>query len=835
MTDFGPTYPGNSALEEDVRERILETYEHALSVAATGGLEEARLGCDFISRLDPEFRPAKVLAQRLEGAVGPVDVSDLALGAAPATAPAAGLEAAAAIDPASLVTEFQSLLAGRSFQELAARAQEESAAIASDPSLQQILGQAQERMEAAPYVESFLQQAGTALEGGDAVSAAGLLEKARALDPTHPDLDTLQKLLQAGGAAPDAPPAVADPLDETSPSFTLDGEIEPPDELEAGLESFDAPELESLDEFDDGTYALDEDLALDTDTPLATDLSLDPSLNPDAATSADADAGFDLGGGFDLEAEDDVAPTVGLTAPGPDETSFGDLGDGMGGDLSASFDETAGTSESADSITGPLEFEAADDELEELPALEAEPFEPVEGEVEALAELDDDLALDGFDQLPELEPIEEPAAPAASASGPSDPDPRIAELLDEGQAAYERQEFQDAIDAWSRIFLIDIDHQEAAQRIDRARGQKAEEERQVESAFHDGQAALEGGDLAAAEAAFRRVLELQPNHAEAGEFVARFDAGEGESLLADEELPELPVAAAEPVADAPVGAAPAEAAAAPKSAPPPVAPPKPAGRGRFLTIAAVVALLVLAGGGFLWMKWSSFFPNTVEIVEPDVPEVTPIERATAQYDEGKRSAAIAQLKRLPPASPYYQEGQTLIAQWEAEAAAEAGPTEAQLVERQGLIDRARLLNQQQRYWESIPLLDRASMIAPLEGEDARERQTAATALEPFQGQITLLREAEYDRALRDLWLAREEDPSNSVANHLLLASYFNLGVRGLQQGRVDSALESFEEASRLAPEDEDIQRHLAFARSYERRSQDLLFRIYAKHLTPRPI
>ena len=59
-------------------------------------------------------------------------------------------------------------------------------------------------------------------------------------------------------------------------------------------------------------------------------------------------------------------------------------------------------------------------------------------------------------------------APAAHG-GDSESERRIAELLDEGQRAFESGDHQAAIDAWSRIFLIDIDHQEAARRIEQAR------------------------------------------------------------------------------------------------------------------------------------------------------------------------------------------------------------------------------------------------------------------------------------------------------------------------------------------------------------------------------
>src|SRR4030095_13316352 len=128
---------------------------------------------------------------------------------------------------------------------------------------------------------------------------------------------------------------------------------------------------------------------------------------------------------------------------------------------------------------------------------------------------------------PSLELIDE--APATAAAAPSmaaasDSDKRIAELLDEGQEAYDRGEHQAAIDAWSRIFLIDIDHAEAARRIEQARKLKAGSERQVEEIFHEGAAHLEAGELDPARAAFRKVLELQPGHLAAREMLQRADA-----------------------------------------------------------------------------------------------------------------------------------------------------------------------------------------------------------------------------------------------------------------------------------------------------------------------
>ncbi len=123
-----------------------------------------------------------------------------------------------------------------------------------------------------------------------------------------------------------------------------------------------------------------------------------------------------------------------------------------------------------------------------------------------------------------------PAAPsaqpsAAPASADNESERRIRQLLDEGQAALDGGDPQAAIDAWSRIFLIDIDHQEAAHRIDGARRIKAERDRQVEESFHDGLSRLEASDADGARSAFQRVIELQPGHLQAREYLQQLDEG----------------------------------------------------------------------------------------------------------------------------------------------------------------------------------------------------------------------------------------------------------------------------------------------------------------------
>src|SRR6185503_11450311 len=226
------SYAGNPSLPSDVQQRILETFRHTLDVAARGSLEEARLGCDFVLQLDSQFKLAQVLSERLRGASGPVEVDDIraqldgAPAAAPAAAPArpAAAPAAAPAAPrpaapapprpaaADLHRELAQLLAERDFVGLMSRAAHDHVAIAASPDLQHLLAQAQELMEAAPYVDRFLAKARQAIAAGRAEEARAALDKARALDAGHPGLVELGRQLSATPAPP--PPAFAPDIDE---------------------------------------------------------------------------------------------------------------------------------------------------------------------------------------------------------------------------------------------------------------------------------------------------------------------------------------------------------------------------------------------------------------------------------------------------------------------------------------------------------------------------------------------------------------------------------------------------------------------------------------------
>ncbi|HEX6204116.1 MAG TPA: hypothetical protein VF100_14035, partial [Thermoanaerobaculia bacterium] len=353
MTVPGPSYPGNPALSPEVRQRVETTYRQSLDLAARGNRQEASLGCDFVLQLDPDYSPAQELLERLESGKPIAAAADDTAGASPASsrhaeadelfggggdgaempdlfdlpelpdlphldarppAPAAAPGTAAGGD---LADRLAALVAAGRHGEAVELAQANRPALAADPRAVELAETAASRHEAAPYVERFLAQAAEARRQGDEPTARALLDKAAALDPTHPGI--------AAGAA--APPAAEGP----------------------------------------------------------------PGADPEATVFADS-----LG-----------APAG---APSP----------------------------------------AAEPAAAPPPGNDLDPF---------------------------------------AALGGSDEDRRIDDLLAEGQAASDRGDHQAAIDAWSRIFLIDIDNAEAARRIEEARRLKAEQERALEEVFHDAEAA----------------------------------------------------------------------------------------------------------------------------------------------------------------------------------------------------------------------------------------------------------------------------------------------------------------------------------------------------------
>ncbi|HEV8579135.1 MAG TPA: hypothetical protein VGX68_08630 [Thermoanaerobaculia bacterium] len=676
------SYSGNPSLSSEVKQRILSTFDQTVELARDGNRQEALLGCDFVLRMDPQFQPAQLLQERLRSSAGPVAVDDLH-GGPPAAAedPFGDLDGLSLDLPADLPDdsagflrdELQSLFDQRRFQDLMARAEREQSTISLHPELRRIVGAAQERMEAEPYILKFLESARQALQLGQDEEAGRLLDKARALDPAHPGIAAVEK--GRGGSFPAAAPA---------PSF----ELPPPFPT--------------------------------TTMPVSTDFIV----------------------------------------------------------------------------------------------------------------------------------------------GDSDSDRRIRELLAEGQTALDAGDPQGAIDAWSRIFLIDIDHQEASRRIEAARKLKAESERQVEEIFHDGLSRLEEGDTAAARKAFERVLELQPGYFAAREYLQQIDAG---NLPAARPAAVRETPAAESRLPSPTGreALPElteEILVPPEPGEMPMAERRPAkkraaakdtGRARrlFLLVGGAVLLIVLAAGAYLFLNREQYFPNSqADEAQPPSPSTDPIARAERLNKSGRTAIALNQLRRIPPSDPNYPRAQKLIAEWgggppppAAETAAPAAsPGETPQAEtaaadpkaqrRQALLAAARQAYGEGTYLKALRRLEQADSLAKLEGDDAELYARAKKELEPIAKQIDYFRQHEWELILRDLWIKHEADPGNRDVTQLLVDCNYNLAIRDLQRNDASKAADWLADAIKLQPDDAILRRQYLFAQTYQERPKDLLYRIYVKYL-----
>lgn len=602
------SYPGNSSLSEDIRQRVVSTFRQTAALAEEGKREEALLGCEFILRLDPAFDPARALQDRIQAAGGPVETTDLL----------AALDGRAAAPDWDLAAELTDLIDRRDLRNAMQLVEENIERIAEDDGLKQLARIAQERLEAQPYVQSFLERAAALRQQGRPAEAEAELAKARELDPTHPELAAIE---------PPGPP------------------------------------------------------------PLA-------------------------------EGDDD------------DETST---------------------------------------------------------------------------------------------------ERRIERLLAEGQEAFEARRYQDAIDSWSRIFLIDIDHREANRRIEEARRLKAEEERQVEELYHEAMSFWELGSTAKARQAFERVLARDPHHLAAREYLERIERGDMPEIRLDEPEPE-PAPRATPVADA---ASAPQPAARPRPEPLPTPTPKRAlpglPRPAFWVIGAVVLLAALAAAWLLYSRRDGLFPNSGAAEQAQSADV--LAAAYALQEQGETAQAISRLRGVPQSHPQYAEAQGLIAQWETLLEeAESGPSREDLARRAELVEQARAAATEDRHLQAVDLFQQAAAIAPLDVADGEVAAASRARIGELGRAIELVRQGDWEFALPELWRAFQDDPGNGAVRQLIVDSYYNLAVRDLQRRDVGPAGEKLAEAANLAPADPDVQRLQRFVDRYRNRELDLRYRIFVKYL-----
>ncbi|HEX9501814.1 MAG TPA: hypothetical protein VGA10_09190, partial [Thermoanaerobaculia bacterium] len=109
----------------------------------------------------------------------------------------------------------------------------------------------------------------------------------------------------------------------------------------------------------------------------------------------------------------------------------------------------------------------------------------------------------------------------ASVETTPDDQKKVQQYLADGDRAFDAGQLQQAIDLWSRIFLIDVTNEQASERIERAKARRREMDQKGETLLATGIQAFDRGDRDAARECFAKLLQLDPTNPTAQEYMEK--------------------------------------------------------------------------------------------------------------------------------------------------------------------------------------------------------------------------------------------------------------------------------------------------------------------------
>ena len=456
------------------------------------------------------------------------------------------------------------------------------------------------------------------------------------------------------------------------------------------------------------------------------------------------------------------------------------------------------------------------------------------------------------------QPREAPAAAAASdfdfstadiVTSPDD-QKKIDQYLADGDKAFDAGDYQNAIDLWSRIFLIDVTNDEASQRIEKAKAKRREADTKIEGLVAAGVAAFDRKDRDGARAKFNEVLRYDPGNSTALDYMDRLaetvtEGGAGAyetpfvpppppskpqpDIFDDEELgisssyepPLMPPDPGEaPAAKAKPAPAPAKRAKARRSAP----------IGVILTIVGVVVLA--AGGWFGWQKFKGSKPAADPALTQSI-----FTRASSLARRGKYDQAIAILSDVKSDDPQHDRALQMIAdlqQKKTQASELVNGRPAAEVYQEALTNGQTAFNNHD-YEAAKNAFDAAQRIKPLTPDMQSLYDQALQQSAKLEGAKGLFKERKYQDAIVALMQLEQTDPQNASIKRMITDAHFNLGAQALQNERLPEAMKEFDEVLKADPNDEQAKRSRALAERYNGLAKDLLYQIYVKYLPMRTV
>lgn len=499
----------------------------------------------------------------------------------------------------------------------------------------------------------------------------------------------------------------------------------------------------------------------------------------------------------------------------------------------------AGTPSADEGVSG---FDAAFDQEASADFQFAVPEEEDEGASDAeVPEGGADIS-DLFDAGEEAgeEEDEEPPPPASAPA--FDDETRIRELLQHGQEAFDRAEYQEAIDVWSRIFLMDPTHQEALHCVEEARGRKEEVERRVEHLLYEAEEARSAGKIGEARRLVDEVLATQADHLEALDLRDRLagpEAAEGQegapepvaapgagvneagSFLDQLDVDLFDESAAE---GGPDGPAPAldfgETLAEPAQA---VTPSRARGvPWKAIALGAggllVVALAVWLGSHMVGGKKEGDARQALERT---------LARAEELYKQGHAEEAVQMLQEYPAvgldqarvARRLARYRKALMPPTPTPAPHEAEEAEAAFAEGRLLTAYGIALRGLESHPHDAGLMEMKDRIA------AQDRR--------IPGLVHARLAGDYETAVGMAHDLLQDAPKNAEITDELRRDLFNLAVARLRSYNLTGAEANLEELATLAPDDQEVSRVLDFVAKYKTRPVDMQLKVFIQSLETR--
>lgn len=260
---------------------------------------------------------------------------------------------------------------------------------------------------------------------------------------------------------------------------------------------------------------------------------------------------------------------------------------------------------------------------------------------------------------PQESPFPSETLPVEALSG-AERDARIEQLLLGGLDLYFAEQYEPAINLWTRVLFLDRHHGRARAYIERARSAQAERQRESEAVLHQGIAAFHAGDVTRARRLLADALDrgVSPDDAQGMlDRIERLGVGQTTPRFSDDG-----------------GSNPGEAVESAGS------PTSGRGRGQgwtaaLLLIAAAIGVLTVAAWGLAlpdpasWSIFNTPTAATARVVAPIPPEPLPVVGASDMFLSRSRSLvargqlrdALIELERIPLGDPVRRQAERLRA------------------------------------------------------------------------------------------------------------------------------------------------------------------------------